>query len=285
MLESLPIDAVDTVAALRRQVQSWRKDGHRIGFVPTMGALHEGHLSLVTRALEDADRVVASIFVNPAQFAQGEDFDTYPRTLQADAAKLAKAGCHLLFAPTVLEMYPNGFASSVHVEGPAFGLESQSRPHFFGGVATVVTKLLNQVQPDLAVFGEKDYQQLLVIRRLARDLDLPVDIVGAETSRDGDGLALSSRNAYLSPAERERAGRLNVILAELAREIRSGQPLEPAQMAARERAEAVFDSVDYIEVRDADTLEPIVAERVSGPARVLAAVRVGKTRLIDNMAV
>lgn len=285
MLESLPLASADTVAALRRQVQTWREAGFSIGFVPTMGALHDGHVSLVEMARARADKVVASVFVNPAQFAPGEDFDTYPRTLESDAQKLAAAGCDLLFAPTVRQMYPDGFASSVHVEGPAFGLESQSRPHFFGGVATVVTKLLNQVRPDLAVFGEKDYQQLLVIRRLATDLDLGVEIAGAPTLREADGLAMSSRNAYLSPEERGRAGRLNVILKDLAHEAVSGKPLETSLLQARKKAEEVFDAVDYIEIRNAHTLEAITTETLEEPARVLGAVRVGKTRLIDNMAV
>ncbi|WP_241095075.1 pantoate--beta-alanine ligase [Marinicauda algicola] len=275
----------DTVAGLRDEVQSWREAGYTVGFVPTMGALHAGHISLVRTALQRADRVVASVFVNPAQFAPGEDFETYPRTLEEDAAKLAEAGCHLLYAPTVREMYPTGFASAVHVDGPAFGLESQTRPHFFGGVATVVTKLLNQVRPDTAVFGEKDYQQLLVIRRLVTDLDLGVEIVAGETLREGDGLAMSSRNAYLSAEERGRAGQLNLILKDLAQEAASGKPLETSLLHARTRAEEVFDAVDYIEIRNAHTLQAIETETLEEPARVLAAVRVGKTRLIDNMAV
>lgn len=285
MLSSLPLSAADTVAGLRGQVQSWREAGHTIGFVPTMGALHPGHISLVRTALDRADRVVASIFVNPAQFAPGEDFETYPRTLKEDAHKLAEAGCHLLFAPTVAQMYPEGFATSIHVDGPAFGLESQSRPHFFGGVATVVTKLLNQVRPDIAVFGEKDYQQLLVIRRLVTDLDMPVEIVGGQTLREADGLAMSSRNAYLSDEERGRAGQLNLILKDLAASAAAGHGLNSALVDARNRAEAVFDAVDYIEIRNAETLEAIAGETLQEPARVLGAVRVGKTRLIDNMAV
>lgn len=285
MLSSLPLSATDTVAGLRGQVQSWRKAGYTIGFVPTMGALHAGHLSLVKTALEKADRVVASIFVNPAQFAPGEDYETYPRTLNEDADKLAQANCHLLFAPTAGQMYPDGFASSVHVDGPAFGLESQSRPHFFGGVATVVTKLLNQVRPDIAVFGEKDYQQLLVIRRLVADLDMPVEIVGGETLREADGLALSSRNTYLNEEERGRAGQLNLVLKDLAAAAAGGHRLDTALVEARNRAESVFDSVDYIEIRNADTLQAIATETLEEPARVLGAVRVGKTRLIDNRAV
>lgn len=282
---SLPLSMTDTVAGVRDEVQSWREAGYTVGFVPTMGALHAGHISLVKTALQRADRVVASVFVNPAQFAPGEDFETYPRTLEEDAAKLAEAGCHLLYAPTVREMYPAGFASAVHVNGPGFGLESQTRPHFFGGVATVVTKLLNQVRPDTAVFGEKDYQQLLVIRRLVADLDLGVEIVAGETLREGDGLAMSSRNAYLSAEERGRAGQLNLILKDLAHEAASGKPLETSLLYARTRAEEVFDAVDYIEIRNAHTLQAIETETLQEPARVLGAVRVGKTRLIDNMAV
>src|SRR5262245_48206292 len=200
MSSALPI--VRTVAELRARVDGWRRDGERVGFVPTMGALHEGHLSLVRLARRHATRAVASVFVNPTQFGPNEDFERYPRNEAQDAGLLAGAGCDLLFAPTVTEMYPQGFGTTVTVAGVSEPLDGAARPGHFAGVATVVTKLLMQCGPDLAVFGEKDFQQLQVIRRLVRDLDIPVEIVGAPTERASDGLALSSRNAYLTPAER-----------------------------------------------------------------------------------
>jgi pantoate--beta-alanine ligase len=281
---TLPLPLVSAVSDLRAVLARWRTDGLSIGFVPTMGALHAGHIALVTQALSRCDRVVASIFVNPAQFAPGEDFDAYPRTLEADAAKLAAAGCHLLFAPRARDMYPDGFATKIALTGPAEGLESAARPHFFSGVATVVAKLLNQVRPDVAVFGEKDYQQLLVIRRLAADLDLETLIEAGETVREPDGLALSSRNAYLSPADRQRAGRLNVILADFAAQLEAGGDIARAEAAALDAARAAFDSVDYVTARCAQSLAPLEPGRLDRPARVLAAVRVGSTRLIDNRA-
>ncbi len=282
---TLPVPTVSTVSDLRAAVSDWRAQGLSIGFVPTMGALHAGHIALVTQALAQCDRVVASIFVNPAQFAPGEDFDAYPRTLEADAAKLAAAGCHLLFAPRARDMYPDGFVTTITLSGPAEGLESAARPHFFAGVATVVAKLLNQVRPDVAVFGEKDYQQLLVIRRLATDLDLDTRIEAGITVREADGLALSSRNAYLSPADRQRAGRLNVILADFAAQLEAGADLAQAEAAAAAAARAAFDSVDYVTARCAQTLAPLPPGPLDRPARVLAAVRVGATRLIDNRGV
>jgi len=281
----LAMNTATTVADLRAAVAEWKTDGLRVGFVPTMGALHEGHLALVRQALEAADRVVVSIFVNPAQFAEGEDFDSYPRTLEEDAAKLARTGAQLIYAPTARVMYPEGFATQVRLNGPAEGLESAARPHFFHGVALVVAKLLNQVRPDVAVFGEKDYQQLLVVRRMAADLDLGVEIAAGETVREPDGLALSSRNAYLSPAERRRAGALNVILAEFAEALRSGIPAAKAEASALSRAKGAFDAVDYVTVRHAQSLAMLPAGPVTDPARVLAAVKVGTTRLIDNMPV
>ncbi len=282
---ALPLNAATTIADLRRHVADWRADGRRVGFVPTMGALHEGHLALVRQALKAADRVVVSVFVNPAQFAQGEDFDSYPRTLEEDAAKLARTGAQLIYAPAARQIYPDGFATEVRMGGPAAGLESAARPHFFHGVALVVAKLLNQVRPDIAVFGEKDYQQLLVIRRLAIDLDLDVEILAGETVREADGLALSSRNAYLSPEDRRRAGRLNVILAEFALALSEGAPARAAEAEAVSKAERVFDAVDYVTARDAGTLGALPDGPIQGPVRVLAAVKVGSTRLIDNMAV
>jgi pantoate--beta-alanine ligase len=280
---ALPI--ARTVNDLRWQVYGWRTEGLSVGLVPTMGALHEGHLSLVRLALENADRVLVSLFVNPTQFAPHEDFSTYPRDEKRDADMLRDAGCHLLYAPWPSEMYPPGFSTTVAVSGVSEPLEGERRPHFFGGVATVVAKLLLQTSPDVAVFGEKDYQQLQVIRRLARDLDLPAQILGAPTHRADDGLALSSRNAYLNPEQRRIAGKLNVILAQLARSFANGAPAGASEAAATAALlEAGFDSVDYITVRDAETLAPLAPDS-NRPARVLAAAWVGKTRLIDNMAV
>lgn len=250
-----------------------------------MGALHEGHLSLIKLARKRGDRVVASIFVNPAQFAPHEDFDAYPRTLADDAAKLANAGCDLLYAPLASDMYPDGFAAELTLKGAAQGLETDFRPHFFAGVAIVVAKLFNRVQPDHAVFGEKDYQQLLVIRQMVRDLDMPIEIVAGPTLRERDGLALSSRNAYLSTMEREISAGLHEILSGFARDLTHGTDWETAQGKALAKAASAFDRVDYIEARCADTLEPLPAGRVDRPARVLAAVWLGKTRLIDNLAV
>jgi pantoate--beta-alanine ligase len=279
-----PLPIVRSVADLRTQVAAWRRAGATVGMVPTMGALHEGHLSLVRLAKTQADHVLASVFVNPTQFAPGEDFDAYPRNEAKDAALLASAGCDLLYAPTVAEMYAPGFATTVTVSGVSAPLEGEKRPTHFAGVATVVCKLLNQAGPDLAVFGEKDYQQLQVIKRMAADLDLPVRILGGPTLRADDGLALSSRNAYLSDAERKVAGRLNVIMRELAAAVAGGAAVGPAESkAAADLLAAGFDKVDYIEVRRADDLGP--AHRVDGSARILAAAWLGRTRLIDNMAV
>lgn len=276
------LPAACTVKEIRAAVAQWRGEGRSVGFVPTMGALHAGHLALVTQALERADRVVVSIFVNPAQFAPGEDFDAYPRTLHSDAEKLARAGAHLIYAPNAAEMYPHGFATRVSLTGPAEGLESAARPHFFSGVATVVSKLFNQVRPDLAVFGEKDYQQLRVIERLAADLDLGVEIIPGVTVREADGLALSSRNAYLSEAERRRAAALNVILADFATALEAGADPAAAQAHALKAAQEAFDRVDYVQARCADTLAVLPEGPIQRPARVLAAVMIGKVRLIDN---
>ena len=274
-----------TVADLRVQVASLRNAGKRIGFVPTMGALHEGHLALVAEARRRSDAVVASVFVNPTQFAVHEDLGTYPRQEARDAELLAGAGCSILFAPDAAEMYPQGFATSVQVGGPSEGLETDFRPHFFGGVAVVVAKLLNQVQADVAVFGEKDYQQLMVVRRMARDLDIPTEIVGAPTVRDGHGLALSSRNAYLSDDELAVARRLNVILREAGDRTAAGQPVASVEAgAAATLLEAGFARVDYVAIRQAESLAPFSGV-VDAPARILAAAWLGKTRLIDNMAV
>lgn len=282
--ESIPI--ARTVTTLRETVAGWRREGFTVGFVPTMGALHEGHLALVREAVHRADRVVASVFVNPAQFAASEDLGTYPRQEARDGLLLAGAGCHLLFAPDVEVMYPAGFATSVDVGGPSQGLESDFRPHFFGGVAVVVAKLLNQVQADVAVFGEKDYQQLLVVRRLARDLDIPTEIVGVPTERDGSGLALSSRNAYLSETELEIARALNGVIAEAGAQATARRPLPAVEREAHAALlKAGFERIDYVAVRRADDLSAFRDGIVDAPARVLAAVWLGRTRLIDNLAV
>jgi pantoate--beta-alanine ligase len=275
---------VQTISDLRAQVTAWRKAGARIGLVPTMGALHEGHLSLVRETQTRCDKVIASIFVNPTQFAPHEDFDRYPRTLESDAEKLGGVGLDLIFAPTVAEMYPTGFATRVEVGGPSAGLETDFRPHFFGGVATVVSKLLIAAMPDLAIFGEKDYQQLLVIRRMTTDLGLPIEIAGAAIVREPDGLAMSSRNAYLKPDERKAAGKLNVILRDAIAALHKGAPIAGAEAAAAKAIiEAGFNSVDYVAVRDAATLAKI--DTLDHPARILVAAKIGGTRLIDNMAV
>ena len=283
-----PLPVVRTVAGLRAAVGAWRADGLRAALVPTMGALHDGHLSLVRIGLSRADRVVASIFVNPTQFAPHEDLAAYPRDEAGDAAKLAGAGCHLLFAPTVDEMYRPGAATVVTVSGVSEPLDGEVRPGHFAGVATVVTKLLNQARPDVAIFGVKDYQQLQVIRRLAIDLDLGVEIIGAPTARAADGLALSSRNAYLSVAERLQAPELAAALVAAVRSLRAGAPIAQTEVTAIARLGAAgFGPVDYVEVRDAVDLSrlgpgPLAFDR---PARILAAARLGRTRLIDNMAV
>ena len=280
----LPI--VRTVAELRARVRGWRAEGERIALVPTMGALHDGHLSLVRRARETADRAVASLFVNPTQFAPGEDFAAYPRDEARDAELLASVGCNLLYAPSVEAIYPDGFATTVRVCGVSAELEGAARPTHFAGVATVVAKLLIQAEPDVAVFGEKDYQQLLVIRRMARDLDLPVEIIGAPTLREQDGLARSSRNIYLSDKDRVLAGGLNVVLAAMAGALAAGAAVEDAEAAALQALGDIgIMDVDYIEARGADDLRRLGPGPVQGPARVLAAVRIGRTRLIDNMAV
>lgn len=270
---------VRTVAALRDALAG----AGRIGFVPTMGALHEGHLSLVRMAKERCDRAVATLFVNPRQFAPHEDFERYPRDEAGDAGLLASAGCDLLYAPERAAMYPEGFATNVIVSGVSTPLEGEFRPHFFGGVATVVTKLLLQALPDIAFFGEKDYQQLLVIKRMARDLDVPVEIVGCPTVREHDGLAMSSRNAYLSADERKIAARLNHLMHDAikAAHAAGAEVAEIEAETARHLIAAGFTSVDYLAIRDAETLQPI--GDLSRPARILAAAWLGKTRLIDNM--
>lgn len=280
------IRPLSSLAVLRRQIADWRAQGETIALVPTMGALHAGHLDLVALARRHARRVAASIFVNPAQFAPNEDYARYPRDLDGDLAKLAGAGCDLVWSPDAETMYPAGFATAVVPSGAAHGLEGDFRPHFFQGVATVCTKLFNQVAPDVAVFGEKDYQQLAVIRQLVRDLDLPMSIVGAPTVREPDGLALSSRNRYLTPAERAIAPALNGALRRAAAAIAGNRKSFEAaeQQAGREILAAGFASVDYVAIRDAETLAlpgPVTGTR---PLRILAAAWLGRTRLIDNIA-
>jgi len=272
-----------TVADLRAHVAPWRKAGKSIALVPTMGALHAGHLSLVTLAKSKADRVVVSIFVNPIQFGPREDFSTYPRDDAGDIEKLRAAGADLVFAPNTAEMYPAGFSTKVSIGDLTEDLCGANRPNHFDGVATVVTKLLLQCAPDMAIFGEKDYQQLLVIKHLVRDLNVPVEVLGGDIVREKDGLALSSRNAYLSPAERKTAPLLHQTISEVAAALARGEGADAACVAGRFKLEAAGFRVDYIAVRDPDTLKPL-----SGPvkhARVLAAAYLGKTRLIDNVPV
>ncbi len=274
-----------TVPALRRAVAALRKAGGSVALVPTMGALHAGHLALVRAAKKRARRVVVSIFVNPAQFAPNEDFASYPRRFAADLKVLAEAKVDLVWAPSQAVMYPDGFATQIAPAGAAqAGLEDKFRPHFFGGVATVVAKLFTQVGPDVALFGQKDYQQLRVVTQMAADLDLPVTVVGIPTVRERDGLALSSRNAYLSAAERRNAPVLYRVLKQSAARIKRGEP--PASVLSEGAAEIMRAgfTLDYLEARHAGTLAPVSA-RQDGPIRLLVAARIGKTRLIDNIAV
>lgn len=277
------MEIVRTVAAMRARVTAWRMAGQRVGFVPTMGALHPGHLSLIALAQSRVPRVVASIFVNPTQFGPTEDLAAYPRDEAGDAALLAGQGCDLLFAPDVAEMYRPGFATQVRVAGLDTMLCGAARPGHLDGVALVVTKLLIQAQADLAVFGEKDWQQLAVIRRLVRDLDIPAEILGGPTLREPDGLAMSSRNRYLSPEQRRIAGHLPATLRAAARRLADGAVPGPvlaeAQVALRA---AGFDRLDYLDLRDPDTLLPAAPP---APARLFVAAWIGRTRLIDNLAV
>jgi pantoate--beta-alanine ligase len=276
---------VGNVAALRDIVAGWRKQGMRVALVPTMGALHAGHIVLIERGQQEADRVIVSIFVNPTQFAPSEDFAKYPRTFEADLQKLREAATDLCFAPDVGEMYPQGFATSVLIDGVAKAdLEDHFRPTHFAGVATVVAKLLLQAQADVAIFGEKDYQQLLVVKRIVADLDIPTRIVGAPTLREADGLAMSSRNVYLSSDQRSRATALHRALREAAARIIAGDRIGDAMRAATETVVGAGFAIDYLEARHAETLARI-ADRDDGPIRLLAAARLGATRLIDNIAV
>lgn len=275
---------VRSVKDLRKFIRIWRNAGETIGLVPTMGALHDGHLSLVKTAQKRAKRVIVSIFVNPTQFAPSEDLNHYPRDEAGDLAKLATLDVDLVFAPAATEVYPDGFATEIVVKGPAcVELEDAHRPHFFGGVATVVCKLLLQVAPDIAIFGEKDYQQLKVVTHMARDLDIPVKIIAGKTMRESDGLAMSSRNAYLSHTERTLAPALHHALLDAATRIHEGGKPKQVTEAARKGLERMGFIVDYFEARNADTLAPLL--RGNEPVRLVAAVWLGKTRLIDNVAV
>ena len=279
------LSTVRSVSELRSVITTWRRAGETVALVPTMGALHAGHLSLLELAHARCQRIVVSLFINPTQFGPNEDYAAYPRDEAADAAKLAAAGADLLYAPAVEEVYPEGFATQVSVARLTAHLCGPHRPGHFEGVATVVTKLLLQSLPDVAVFGEKDWQQLQLIRRLARDLDIPVAIEAAPTVREADGLAMSSRNAYLSPSERAVAASLNRTLRELAQAVAKGEPPRAAEEhALRTLLENGFTSVDYVTVADAETLQPI--QRIGDrPARAFAAAWLGRTRLIDNVVI
>lgn len=279
---SVPI--VTTVTGLRQIVAAWRREGARIAVVPTMGALHEGHLSLVRAALEEADRVIVTLFVNPKQFNNAADLAAYPRTEDEDAARLAPIGAHLLYVPDGFEMYPEGFATTVMVNGVSEGLCGALRPGHFEGVATVVTKLFLQTGADLAFFGEKDFQQLHVVRRMARDLDIPIDIVPCPTVREPDGLALSSRNVRLSPSERRVAPKLAAILSDAAAHIAGGAPVDATLDEARSAIAAVgYSRIEYLELRAEKDLAPM--QTLDRPGRLLVAAWLGETRLIDNVEV
>jgi pantoate--beta-alanine ligase len=279
------VQIINQLNLLRKSVSDLRAKTGRIVLVPTMGALHRGHLKLVEVAKQHADAVVVSIFVNPTQFGPKEDLAAYPRTLDADAALLKPLDVDLIWAPSVAEVYPDGFATSIHVEGPSSGFCGGARPGHFDGVALIVTKLFNQVEPDLACFGEKDFQQLAVIRQFVRDLDMDVEIIGVPTERDADGLALSSRNAYLTIAERKAAIALPQAMRAAATQILEGKAISAVLAAAKEKILAAgFSSIDYLELADAQTLQPaeILGKR---SLRLLGAARIGKTRLIDNIAI
>jgi len=274
-----------TVPSLRRALEPYRKAGASIALVPTMGALHRGHMALVREARRRAKRVVVSIFVNPTQFAPHEDFASYPRSFATDLKALRTQNIDVVWAPAVEAMYPDGFTTRLAPEGPAkAGLEDEYRPHFFGGVATVVAKLFTQVSPDFAFFGQKDYQQLRVVTQIAKDLDLPVKVIGVSTVREPDGLALSSRNVYLSSAERAVAPMLYKVLKDCASRIKSGEKIDRVLNVGRIEVDLAGFGLDYFEARHALTLAPVVSLK-EGPVRLLIAARLGKTRLIDNVAV
>ena len=278
------MQTLHAISDVRAAVRALRAQGKRIAFVPTMGNLHAGHLALVERARQAADAVVASIFVNPLQFGAGEDFDSYPRTEERDAAMLAEAGTRLLFLPTVETLYPHGQADFTRVTVPGLSdiLCGASRPGHFAGVTTVVTKLFNIVMPDVAVFGEKDYQQLAILRRMARDLDMPIELIGQPTEREADGLAMSSRNGYLTTEERAMAPGLYRTLCAARDALRAGQAPALVEAEAIERLHALGFVPDYVSVRRAEDLSHAVVGDV-GPLRILAAARLGRTRLIDNI--
>lgn len=282
MASRLPV--VRALRDLRATVRGWRRKGNTIALVPTMGALHPGHLSLVKLARKRANRVVVSLFVNPTQFGPNEDFEAYPRDEQGDWHRLADANADLLYAPPVGEIYPDDFSTRVEVIGITSGLEGASRPRHFAGVTTVVAKLFLQCLPDIAVFGEKDYQQLLVIRQLVKDLDMPISIVGGPTLREADGLALSSRNAYLDPSARSIAPRFHAVLDQLSKDLTAGRPVHEATFLGRDWLAGAGFGVDYLDVRDAATFMPI-GQLVTAPARLLGAVYLANVRLIDNVPV
>ena len=274
-----------TLPVLRRAVDNFRVRKGTVALVPTMGALHDGHVSLVRLAKQRAKRVIVSIFVNPTQFAPTEDFGSYPRTWKEDIAKLAAEDVDAVWHPEVKTMYPDGFATRIVPEGPATaGLEDRFRPHFFGGVATVVGKLFTQCRPDVAIFGEKDFQQLRVVTQMARDLDLGVKVIGSKTVRERDGLAMSSRNVYLSADERRVAPELFRAMKETRTQLRAGAELAAALAAGTEIIRQAGFALDYLEVRHAETLAPVASIK-DGPLRILVAAKLGATRLIDNMAV
>jgi pantoate--beta-alanine ligase len=276
---------VRTIPALHRAIERLRAKKATTALVPTMGALHDGHVSLVRLAKRRADRVIVSIFVNPTQFAPTEDFGSYPRTWKADLAKLAAEKVDLIWNPDVKTMYREGFATKILTEGPATaGLEDRFRPHFFGGVATVVGKLFTQCRPDFAIFGEKDFQQLRVVARMAADLDLGVKVIGSKTVRERDGLAMSSRNVYLTPGERRAAPELYRAMKESAARLRAGEEVAAAMAVGAGMITGAGFSLDYFEARHAETLAPIASVK-DGPMRILVAAKIGKTRLIDNLAV
>lgn len=283
------MQTVHSRSALKKCMAPWRDREETLALVPTMGALHAGHMALVQAAKQRADRVAVSIFVNPTQFGPNEDLDAYPRQMAEDRAKLVAAGVDLLWAPTAQEMYPDGFETVIRVPDISQGLCGGTRPGHFDGVATVVCKLLNQLAPDLAVFGEKDYQQLAVIRRMVRDLDMAPQIIAVPTIRDDDGLALSSRNAYLHPEERQRASILpNAMHAAIAAIEAGGDPALALETLKAELGGAGFGPIDYAEIRDADTLAPLAERGADGTGfsgRLLVAAWLGKTRLIDNQPV
>jgi pantoate--beta-alanine ligase len=277
------VQIIREIDALRRAVAEIRGGGGRVALVPTMGALHAGHMALIAEAKRQASHVAASIFVNPTQFAPTEDLASYPRREAADAEMLEEAGCAILWAPSVATMYPDGHATSIRVTRVSDAFEGAHRPGHFEGVATVVAKLLAQVQPDVAIFGEKDFQQLAIIRKMVRDLDMAVRVVGVPTQRDADGLALSSRNAYLSEGERIASRALPRALLEAAQAIRDGGDIDEVLERARSQLRAAgFEPIDYVALADAETLLPV--DVVARPARILAAARMGRTRLIDNVA-